>query len=422
MRRSLFLARCLVRAGLARWLPRARRALGSAVDPLRYCSDEVLGLPVEMLREAAGAVSPVGPDVLDLTQGPESGKSIRLTGQNPLADRQPFTPVQGSWELRHGIGVWMERELRLTRDPQNEILVTLGATGALQTALATFVNRRDRIVLFEPTSPLFEILAAARGARIQRVPTRMEDGKIRFGVDCLAKSLRGARMILLANPANPQGGVLSDADLEQIAWWAAKRDVLIYSDDVFASFIYDQPSTNIGCLPRAFRRTLSAGSVTMSHCQPGLRVGWLTADRALLRPCVGIAAVRAAFVPALCQQIAVTLLEQPVEELHRLRDELASRRQYAFERLQAMGFQPEWPAGGHFFWLDTNRMGMSGAVFAEKLFREKRVRVSPGSLFGPNCAGFVRLSYAGEDGRLRTGLGRIAEFLTGETTRPARAA
>ena len=137
MRRSLLLTRWLVRAGLARWLPRARRALGPAVDPLRYCSDDVLGLPFEMLREAGGAISPVGPDVLDLSHGPESGKAIRLAGNSSLADRQALPPVQGLWELGKVIGEGMQRELQVARDPQTEILVTPGATGAMQTALAT---------------------------------------------------------------------------------------------------------------------------------------------------------------------------------------------------------------------------------------------------------------------------------------------
>jgi aspartate/methionine/tyrosine aminotransferase len=398
---------------MARWLPGARRALGPAIHHLRHCSDDVFLLPVEMLREAAQAMSPIGPDVLDLSQGPEGGKPPRLTGHTPSAGRQTRISAQGLWELRRAITTWMEREQSVVRDPQNETLVTLGATGALQTALATFVNRGDRIVLFEPCSPLFEILGSARGAKILRIPTRMELGRIRFGIDRLAGMLRGARMIVFANPANPQGGLFSDEDLEQIAWWAAKRDVLIYCDDVFAPFIYEKAPANIANHPRAFGRTLSAGSLTKSHCQPGLQVGWLSADRELLRPCTGIAAARAAFVPTLCQLIALHLLEQPAEKLSLFREQLASRRQYAFERLQAMGFQPQWPAGGHFFWLQTSQFGVSGAVFAEKLFQEKRVRVSPGQLFGPNSANFVRLSYATEDGRLRMGLGRIAEFLAG---------
>jgi aspartate/methionine/tyrosine aminotransferase len=414
--------RWLARAGLARWSPRARRGLGSAVDRLRYCSDDVFRLPFEYVRAAADAVCATGPDVLDLSQGPESGKSMRLSGINAFTEASAWSCGQGLWELRAAIADALYHQLHLQRDPQAEVMTTLGATGALQIALATFVNSGDRVVLFEPTSPLFELLAAARGARLERIPTRVEDGLLRFGVDRLARSLRGARMILLANPTNPQGGVICDEDLEQIAWWAAKRNAFIYSDDVFASYFYEKHPNNIASFPRAFCRTLSAGSLSKSHCQPGLRVGWLSADRALLRACLGINAVRAAFVPALCQQAALALFQQPAEKLDKLRTQMASRRQYAYERLQAMGFEPDWPAGGHFFWLETSRFGMSGAAFAERLFRDKRVRVTPGNFFGPNCHDYVRLSYATEDGRLRMGLGRIAEFVSGNKEKVARAA
>ncbi len=422
MRRPILFTRWLVRAGLARWMPRARQALGSSVDQLRYCSDEVLRLPIESLQQAAVAVAATGPDILDLTQGPDAGKALRLPAQGPAHEHSSWANSVGSWELRYAVSKWLQHELRVTRDAQHEVLITPGATGALQIALATFVNPGDRVVVFEPTSPLFGLLAAARGAHVERLPARLDDGKLRFGVDRLATALRGARLILLANPTNPQGGFLCDADLEQIAWWAAKRDVLIYNDDTFASLFHENPPANLACFPRAFGRTLSAGSVSRGYAQPGLRVGWLSAERGLLRPCLGIAAARASFVPGLCQQAAVGLFEQSGEKQARLREQLTARRQYVYERLQGMGFRPDWPAGGHFFWLETSQFGMSGSAFADKLLRDKRVRVSPGILFGPACKNHIRLSYAAEDGRLRMALGKIAEFLTDQKTAMPQAA
>src|SRR5207253_3016198 len=94
-----------------------------------------------------------------------------------------------------------------------------------------------------------------------------------------------------------------------------------------------------------------------------------------------------------------------------VRAEFAARRRYAYERLWAMGLKPAWPAGAFFFWVPVQELGLTGQVFADRLLREKRALVTPGDFFGPSGAGHVRVSYAVEDGRLREGLGRLAEFV-----------
>jgi aspartate/methionine/tyrosine aminotransferase len=407
---SFLFRRWLAGAGLAPWHPRARRFCGPGAEQLRHCSDSVLGLPAEAMVAAAAALAPVGPDVIDLTLGAPSPDLSRLPAARPGAERFGWPSLRGLQELRQAIALHLQSNLGLTRDPEDEILVTLGATGALQAALAAFVNPGDRVVLFEPASPLFYLLASARGAQIRWVPTFLENGKLHFRAHLLAQALRGARMLLFSNPANPQGGIFSAEDLEQIAWWADRRDVLLFSDDSFAAFAYDHPLSAIASLPKAFRRALHAGGVSKTQGHPGLRVGWLSAERSLLRPCLALQAVQVPFVPALCQQAAVSLLHQNSEGLDKLRLQLASRRQYAFERLQSIGLAPDWPAGGFFLWTALGLPGWSGQVFADRLLEEKRVRVSPGSLFGPGGVGHIRLSFAVEDGRLREGLARFAEF------------
>jgi aspartate/methionine/tyrosine aminotransferase len=130
-------------------------------------------------------------------------------------------------------------------------------------------------------------------------------------------------------------------------------------------------------------------------------------------------------VPTLCQQVALTALRQGKEAFERIHAGFQSCRQYAFERMRACGLQPEWPAGGFFLWVPLRDLGLGGQVFARQLLWDKRVLVSPGSLFGPSGSGYVRLSYATEDGRLREGLSRLAEFVQGlrrshgQETRPA---
>jgi len=140
-------------------------------------------------------------------------------------------------------------------------------------------------------------------------------------------------------------------------------------------------------------------------------VGWLAGHRHLIRPCTLTAILHAAWPPTLCQQIALAALRQGDEAFASIHKEFDSRRRYTYERLQAMGLKPVWPAGAFFVWVPIRELGLSGIVFARKLLQAKRVLVSPGEFFGPSGGGHVRISYAADDGRLREGLTRLAEFV-----------
>src|SRR5262249_28948134 len=257
--------------------------------------------------------------------------------------------------------------------------------------------------------------------RVRWLPARVEEGRLLFRLDQLDRALRRARLLVFNSPANPSGGVLAPEDVEQNAWWADHHDVLIFSDEGFARYQYEGRPGSIGVLPRARRRTLTAGSVSKGHALASARVGWLAGNRHLLRACALTAGLQTPFVPTLCQQIAVTALRQGGDAFTPIREEFESRRRYVFERLQAMELQPPWPAGGFFFWIPVWQLGLSGRDFAAGLLRSKKVLLTPGEHFGPSGAGYVRLSYAGEDGRVREGLGRLAEHVrelqTGQTAR-----
>ncbi len=289
--------------------------------------------------------------------------------------------------------------------------MTHGAAGALSTALDAFVNRGDGVVLFDPSSPWFPLALRHRGARLRWVPTHVESGQLRFRLDQLAHALRGAKLLVLANPANPTGATIAPDDLEQIAWWAQQHDVLIFNDEVFAAFQYEAAAVSLNAVAGARPRTLTAGSVSKSHGLPGARVGWCAGPRALVRPCAAAQALQTPFVPAACQQLALAALRQGPMAVESVRAALAAKRRYGFDRLTALGLKPVWPAAACFFWLPVGQLGLGGRAFAEQLLRAKKVLVTPGELFGPGGVGHVRVSFAAEDGRLREGLTRLTEFV-----------
>jgi aspartate/methionine/tyrosine aminotransferase len=409
----LFLAKLLIRAGVARFLPGVQRRLDGGGDFLRYYSDRPLLSPLAELERAGAALAPVGPEVLDLTPGAPRFDLAPSASTRLPADRRGWPPAAGLPELREAVAAKLLVENCLAVSPAEEVLITAGALGAVQTVLDAFVNRGDRVVLLDPTSPLYPLALRTRRARVVWLSTWVDEGRTRFRLDHLARALRGARLLVLNSPANPTGGVVAAEDLEQVAWWAERHDVLILSDEVFERFHHETEPVSIGTLPRARRRTLTAGSVSKGHGLAAARVGWLAAYRHLLRPCLATAALRTPFVPALCQQVALAALRAGPGAFEPVRAEFASRRRYAYERLRALDLNPAWPAGAFFLWLPVWGLGLSGRDFAGGLLRARKVRLVPGDLFGPSGAGYVRLSYAVEDGRLQEGLHRIAGYVQG---------
>src|SRR5262249_43309589 len=146
---------------------------------------------------------------------------------------------RGAPELRSAIADLYARRDGRTVDPEQEVLVTHGASAAFAAALDAFVNPGDRVVLFDPCSPLFHLGAKSRRATIRWVPTWTEDGRLRLPNAAFEKAVRGAKLLVLCDPANPTGAYLSSEDREYLVWFAAGYDVLIYADESFARFRYD---------------------------------------------------------------------------------------------------------------------------------------------------------------------------------------
>ncbi len=407
----LLLTKLLIHLGVARHLPGVRRRLHGGADYLHYYSNRLLTAPHDDLPTAATFLQTHGADVLDLAMGAPRFDLVPSASTKLPADRRGWPPVAGLPELRAAVAAKLLRDNDLAVHPDCEVLVTAGALGAVQTVLDAFVNPGEPVVLLDPTSPLFALSARTRGASVRWLTTWTEDGRTRFRLDHLARALSGARLLIVTSPNNPTGGVIAPEDLEQIAWWADRHDVLILSDEVFERYHHDTEPVSIATLLRARNRTLTVGSVSKGHSLASARVGWLAGNRHLLLPCLATAALRTPFVPTLCQQVALTALEADAGPFEEVREELAARRRYVFERLRNMELNPAWPAGAFFFWVPVWNLGVSGREFADRLLRDYKVLLTPGDLFGPSGAGHVRLSYATEEGRLQEALNRLAGFV-----------
>lgn len=406
----LWLTKFLIRTRLARFNSRARRLTDGGTSFLRYYSDRILTAPIEDLLDPAVIPDPPGPNIIDLNPPAprvESGVSLsRVT-----TDRWGVSSPRGLLELREAIATRYRRLDGRTVNPETDIQITHGATAAFTAALEALVNPGDRVVLFDPCSPLFALGAKSRRAAIRWVATWTEDGRCRFLTADFEKAMRGAKLLVLANPGNPSGGCLTDEDLEYIAWIAAAYDVLIYADESFGRFRYAAAGKSLGVMAGADRRILTAGSMTQEFGLGALRVGWLAGPRHLIRACGLMANLNAPFVPVVCQQAAMRAMSEPDTTFVSTLDRLRGKRDYTIDRLRSMGLEPDRPAGGYFAWVPVEGLGLDGRTFAERLFREQQVQVGPGCAFGPSGSGHIRISFTTDDGRLREGLARMAVLI-----------
>jgi aspartate/methionine/tyrosine aminotransferase len=409
------LAKLLIRTGIARLLPSVQQLTEGGGSYLHYYSDRLLASPTRELKETRPFLEQSAADLIDLCLGAPRFDVFPAGTIKLPAEQRGYPPPIGLPELREEVARRLRENQGLQVFAEDEVLITNGASAALSFALDTFLNPGDRVVLFDPTHLMYPLAIRNRRGRVCWVPTWMEQGQVRFSTAHLARTLPGVRLLVLNTPANPTGGVVAEEELEQIAWWCNRHDVLIFSDEVYQHYQYDGRFQSIGSLPKARSRTLTANSLSKSHALAAYRVGWLAGHRHLLRPCMATAALQCPFVPTICQQLALTALRLPPESLAPLLATFRSRRDYIHERLRAIGLQASRPAGAFFFWLSVAGFAMTGRVFAETLLREKRVLMMPGEWFGPSGRNYVRMSYAGEDGRLREGLNRLADFVKGLT-------
>jgi aspartate/methionine/tyrosine aminotransferase len=315
-------------------------------------------------------------------------------------------------ELREAVAGLSARRGR-TVDPDRDVFITHGATGAYAAALDAFVNPDDRVVLFDPCSPLFGLGVQSRRAVPRWVPTWNEDGRLRFPQKAFERAMRGAKMLVLSDPGNPTGACLAAEDVEYVAWIAAGYDVLVYLDESFTRFRYDGEGPSLAAMPGVENRVLTAGSVTQEFRLGSLRVGWLAGQRHLVKACALTASLSAPYVPAVCQQAAARAIAEPDGDLTQTLDLFRQRRQYVVDRLRALRLEPDWPGGGYFVWVPVGEFGMDGRRFAERLLKEQRVLVRPGCVFGPSGGNHIRISFAADDGRLREGLTRLTAFVNG---------
>ena len=313
-----------------------------------------------------------------------------------------YAPNKGTDSLRKAIANYETRRgMECTMD---NILVTVGATGALNTALTGLLNPGDEVIIPIPAFPLYESIATAAGA----VSVFLDLQKSNFQIDKAAlESLISpkTKAIVLNSPNNPTGCVLSWDSLNIVAELAQKHDFYILCDNVYAALSSD-PVPDLTLRSELRERVILCQSFSKPWAMTGWRLGWLAAPAGLIDKFTLLQAAQIASVPTFGQKAAETALQVEVADMAAV---YRQRREYVLDRLDAMGLTYPRPEGAFYVFPDISKFGMDSETFCTRLIEEGGLAAVPGSCFG--VEGHIRLSYCYSDAELQESLDRLEKFI-----------
>jgi aspartate/methionine/tyrosine aminotransferase len=358
-----------------------------------------------------------GKDIVFLAQGEpdfDTPHHIKQVGADVLRNEPAlYAPPMGIMPLREAVAAKLERHNGIRVAPAKEVIITPGATMGLFVALMATVNPGDEVLTFDPGFGPYLSMIGLLGAKAVLVPTREVDGQLRPDPQEVESRITPRSRVLLVNtPFNPTGVVLTEAELVALGEVAERHDLLIFSDEVYEEIIYE-PHTHIsiGSLaPELRERTVTINSLSKTYAMTGWRVGYISANPALVAAMGDVMQLSGRCVPMPIQRAAIRALSGPQECVAEMREQYARRRMVLVEGLNAIpGIRCAAPEATFYTFPDTSAIDPDSWRLARALIEQAGVVTSPGRHYGPNGEGHLRISFATSIEKIQAGLQRIAE-------------
>ncbi|RQG95892.1 pyridoxal phosphate-dependent aminotransferase [Natrarchaeobius chitinivorans] len=321
-----------------------------------------------------------------------------------------YTANKGKRELREAIAGYVADRFDLGYDPGEEIIVTAGASEAVDLAFRALVDPGDTVAIAQPSYISYEPGVIFAGGEVCPVPTKEED-EFRLTVDGLEDAgAADADLLVFCYPNNPTGAIMRESDLEPIAAFAREHDLTVLSDEIYAELTYDGEHTSIATLPGMRERTIVFNGFSKAHAMTGLRLGYALGPADVVGAMNRIHQYTMLSAPTTAQYAALEALDSCEDDVREMIDQYDRRRRFVLSRFREIGMDV-FEAKGAFYCFPEVPSGWTAEEFAETVLREQGVAVVPGDVFGEGGEGHLRVSYATSLGDLREALTRIEAFL-----------
>jgi len=305
-----------------------------------------------------------------------------------------YTSNAGLKELKIEICNYLKRKFEIEYSYEDEVLVTVGGSEAIDIALRAVINPKDEVIIPQPSYVSYLPCAVLADAVPVIVKLKEED-EFRLTKQQLLDSItEKTKVVILPFPNNPTGAVMRKKDLEEIAQVIIEKDLLVISDEIYSELSYGERHVSIASLPGMKERTILINGFSKSYAMTGWRLGYATGPVEIIKQMLKIHQFAIMCAPTTSQYAAVAALQNGDRDVEQMREAYNQRRRYLVHALRETGMECFEPFGAFYVFPSIKKFGMTSEEFANRLLQEEKVAVVPGTAFGDCGEGFLRISYA----------------------------
>lgn len=337
---------------------------------------------------------------------------VRKAGISSLErGRTKYTSNLGLNALREEIAIWLERKYGVKYQAENEVLVSVGGSEAIDVAIRAIVSPGDEVIIPQPSYVCYDPITQLAGGVPVIVETKAEnDFKL------TAKQLREAitpktKVLILPYPCNPTGAIMEKEDIEKLAEVLKGTNIIVISDEIYSELTFGTKHTCVAAVEGMWDRTITINGFSKAFSMTGWRLGYACGPKELIGPMIKIHQYAIMCAPTTSQYAAIEALRNCDDDVEYMVKEYDRRRRLIVSSYNKMGLTCREPKGAFYAFPCISSTGMTSEEFCEKLLEAKHVAVVPGTAFGDSGEGFVRSSYCYSPEHIIEAMRRIKEFL-----------
>lgn len=322
-----------------------------------------------------------------------------------------YTSNAGLLTLRQEISKYLDRKFKLTYDPVNEILVTVGGSEGIDLALRTMLEPGDEVLIPEPSFVSYKPCTTLAGG--VPVPIPLQDkNEFRLTAEEIEQYVTDkTKVIIIPFPNNPTGAIMDKNDLEAVAKVILKHDLYVISDEIYAELTYGKKHVSIASIEGMWERTVIINGYSKAYAMTGWRMGYATGPKEFIGPMTRIHQYAIMCTPTTSQYAAIEATKNGDDDIEMMKRSYNQRRRFMVDGFRNIGLDCFEPLGAFYVFPSIQRTGLSSMEFANKLLQEQEVAVVPGTAFGDCGEGFIRVSYAYGLETLKVAMERIGKFM-----------